>query len=269
MKLLTVVVCSHERPRYLAQMLSSIVWLNTNPDCSVVVSDNSILHATQIRQICQDLEFDLKTTLGGTQASNFLRFTELPRTKYLMILHDDDIVYVQNSSRFFSALDSENQDLLYIESFACHEEMPCRIRDYEMPGVKEDESLALYLFPYQLPSFPAMIYRRTTYFDMIMKYACESRPCGKYSDSWMLVFLSDLRKSRPILAPGIGLMLRWHAESDVYSYDLFQHLRLLLFTCSRLDSITSQCGACADFLGNLSRQIAKNALARIRHLWLQ
>ena len=87
---LTIVIPTRDRPALLELCLRSIFDRQTRLP-RVVVSDNSTKEASTIRELKQRYDFDYVRQSGELSAAEHqnLCFT-LPRTKWMMLLHDDD-----------------------------------------------------------------------------------------------------------------------------------------------------------------------------------
>lgn len=262
MKLLTIIICSHERPCFLKNQLDSLLALINDCRSSVYVSDNSSIFPDKIRCIADGYAINLLSNPGGSSADNFSSFLQVPKSKYLMILHDDDITMIQDVNLFLNSLENINLPLLFAHSYAVEENQSFRVNAYNKSfALNHLQSISNYVFPFQLPAFPSLIYRWDHDFENIFYKSIIQRPAGKYSDSIVTVDICDHHHQVPRLVPGIILLCRWHKASDVQHYSLSSHFKLLKYTLPRLNAMNKLL-AIYSYLLNLLRVILKRLIPK-------
>lgn len=235
MKLLTILICSHERPSFLVNQLDSLISLLNENMCQIYISDNSLMYQQQINDIAEEYKVNLVSSPGKTSTHNFTSFLNIPRTKYIMILHDDDITIVYNKKALFNRLESEDVPLFFAKSYAVEENVSYRIQKYNETFIlNESGSIANYIFPYKLPAFPSLIYRWDIVFEQIFVNNISNKVAGKYSDSVIILDICDYYRCTPVILNELILYCRWHCHQDVQKYDFNSHLKLLKYALPRV-----------------------------------
>jgi hypothetical protein len=234
--LLHVLILSHERPALLKQQLLSLSPLLHFEQCLLTVSDNSTSRSGDVQGICHDFPgVHLIQQPGITQVENFFVFRSLTRSKYLWILHDDDVVFLKSAKHFLQFLQGSESELIYINSFEIRSEFPFKIKAHHF----DTTSISPYdlIFPHCLPAFPAYIYHWTYEFETSFVIAFSPPPFGKYSDTGFVVDYISFLLLKPALNCHALLFHRWHSGSDVNTFDLISYLKLLRYALPRISSL--------------------------------
>ena len=116
--ILDIFVISHERPAELSNFLETIYPnVRHSIDVRVIVLDNSIANRLEINKLVSRYpEFQIYQREGCTQVQNFLRVLEHIKSKYAIICHDDDALYIKDLEAFVNNLKNSSSNLLYLQS---------------------------------------------------------------------------------------------------------------------------------------------------------
>lgn len=239
--LLQILVLSHERPLLLSQQLSSLSSFMHCSDVSVSVSDNSLASSTDVSKICSAYPtVSLRQIPGGSQQENFLFFTEMQRHKYLLLLHDDDVIHISSIVQILDVLRLSNHFLFYIASYEVMPNSPFKYKKILPFPIDWSGNIFHLIFPHQLPSFPSYVYLWDEQFITFFTDHIINLYFGKYSDTGFISSYIDCRNTKPQLLDGLTLFHRWHRGSDSNSFDGAMYLKLFFYSIPRMSNFIVQ-----------------------------
>ena len=216
MRLLDIIVLSHERPGYLQEMLESLTSLaRYRNTIEIKVVDNSCKQRKEIECIVKqagELITVFKQDPGGSQRDNYMNALDIANAEYLMLVHDDDVIMVNCADRLIESLRRFEGDLGYLDSI----NMPRYQGSYSTSFCEDNyicpSTMSLRLWPHKLPAFPAWIYRNSE--DLrVFSRMLGSKLYGKYSDI-PIVFELASKAKRIELIPGLVYCCRSHEGQD-------------------------------------------------------
>jgi len=227
MTTLAICILSHERPDKLNQLLSLLTsTIHQSRRVSIYIFDNSILCANAIKSLSLEYGIPLVAKPGESQASNYASVLSIKPHTYVMIMHDDDCLYVSDLSLLLDDLSSLHHD----EQAAY---VPALVFDNSYHFSKHTVASDLYpiennLQPFKLPVFPSWIFRMDFHFTSLFRSYFLDRPAGKYSD---IVFIHHLvLKSRKLYSPkkiaGCIYLYREHESNDSKTSNLKDHFAM-------------------------------------------
>ena len=196
MKILTICIISHERPQMLKRMMNSLKHLSKNKDLDIIVTDNSILKAKEIRSLFdKDLtsSFILHTKEGCNQHENYINGLEKSKSKYICFFHDDDFTSITNKEleqNIDILKDCTDNRLYYFDSISYSDYKPFFLH---IPNKKIAKPYSKGSYPFTLPVFPSWVYKNNKDLRNAIDANFKDRPFGKYSD--ILIIESLLEKS--------------------------------------------------------------------------
>lgn len=216
MKLLDIIILSHERPDYLEELLESLKPLSKFKDTiDIKVVDNS-LHAKQKIQFIVNKAGAVVTVFkqepGVSQKGNYMNALDIARAEYLMLIHDDDVVMVNCANKLIDSLRRFKGDLGYLKSINMPRDQGGRSTSFCDDSYICQDAIYLRLWPHKLPAFPAWIYRNSKSLN-IFSAMLGSEMYGKYSDIPIIYALAAKAK-RIELMPGMVYCCRNHQGQD-------------------------------------------------------
>lgn len=228
--ILIIQITSHERPYMLSEMLKSLSTIIKNPQVVTIVADNSIAYAEHIKEVCRNYsQITLFQNPGFSQNENFCVFLNHSPSKFVWLLHDDDVIHIGSSS-LIDQLSSDNKhSLFYIDSSGIDDLPSFRNFQYE---VSINHNVLLSVFPYKLPCFPSVIYERSPHFEFIVSDILTQQPCGKYSDTVLLCKLLQSDYSHFTRLAGSYFFRRVHKGQDVGAFNFADFSKLAFYVLS-------------------------------------
>lgn len=216
MKLLDIIVLSHERPDYLKEMLESLKPLSRCKDTiDIKVVDNS-LHSKQKIQCIVNKAGAMVTVFkqepGVSQKDNYVNALEVAKAEYLMLIHDDDVVMVNCAYKLIDSLKRFKGDLGYLKSINMPRDQGGRSTSFCDDFYISHDTIYLRLWPHKLPAFPAWIYRNSKSLN-IFSAMLSSEMYGKYSDI-PIIFALAAKAKKIELMPGMVYCCRNHQGQD-------------------------------------------------------
>ena len=214
MKILTICIISHERPEMLKRMMNSLEHLSQNKEIDIIVTDNSVLKAKEIRSLFDKdlISFVLYTKEGCSQYENYINGLEKSKSKYICFFHDDDFTSITNKElgKNIDILKSSTDNrLYYLDSISYSDYKPFFLH---IPHKEIAQPYSKGAYPFTLPVFPCWIYKNNKDLRNAINTNFKYRPFGKYSD--ILIIESLLEKSSYLTTKLFGLYFHIQHESS-------------------------------------------------------
>ena len=194
MNILTICIVSHERPDMLKRMINSLKHLFDKDEIDIIVTDNSILKAKKIREVCNKYNsYMLFTKPGCNQYENYINGLNNSNSKYICFFHDDDFTNITNhelTKNIETLKKCTDKTLYYFNSISYSNSKPFFLH---IPNKKIPNPYSKGSYPFTLPVFPCWVFKNNNDLRNAINSNFKNRPFGKYSD--ILIIESLLEKS--------------------------------------------------------------------------
>ena len=230
---LCLVIISHERPKHLTSLISSLSNITNfalDGNFSIFCSDNSVKNIDRIADICKFYSIPCRQNPGVTQCENFQFALEFTRDfTYFMMVHDDDLVFIDSVQLLLKSLKDEK---IYFADCWNIQDSPSFVLRRHLTSLHEvNLPWISLLFPYKLPFFPSIIYpaRAADIIGDINSNRNLRLLYGKYSDAYLLMKLSLFFDFDSFPQQNIKYFYRIHPSQDSAKIQICSRLNLYLF----------------------------------------
>ena len=184
-QIVTVFMLTYRRPFYLMQAISSVL-AQTYGNFYLIILDNMSKDETSnMVEIIDDERVIYHEHDGNMTGSNFLYAFELVKTKYVIVLHDDDLIEPTYLEEVLKQIDeNENLAALSVVNNVISSEGNLVRKGLRFDGIAKFSGDAYFLsyFIYQTQKqsmiYPAAIYNRELLGDIKKYINMEAGPCG-------------------------------------------------------------------------------------------
>ncbi len=221
---ITVFILSYNRPRYLREMLSSVLSQTVLPE-EIVILDNGSDNGTKeaVKDLIEGRVRWIGTEYNHQSLWNFKRAFSMSERKYFTILHDDDRLLPKFLETTVDALEMDNGLIAVTSNGYRIDDQGIRTPLKLLPGATEkilyfqnsEEAALRYSYGYM--PFPNMVYRNG-----FPQRTSIKEEFGKVWDSVFIIDLAGLGKIAILNDPLFEYRHHSGQDSSIFPEDLLQ-----------------------------------------------